>query len=281
MCVIFSSCFFLVVRRSLLSNYNYVEFNHMLNPVECLKKEDVIKIYNSEAWLLTPNQGDCFIFGIHQDKAYEQCKIVRGSLLILNRVSVHIKSERVIFRSLKLARLSKLLAFMDMAFGKNSVKVKPPHWMALELDDPEICEDIKSCERWFLKQYMNPTEEFTFFISILRQMESYCVIQFLFNQSRNGNTLIELGENYGVSYSHFRRLCNHALGGKVKNELRIWRMAQSLLENIEKDGNLTQLALNNGYASSSHFSNEIREMMGVSPRDLSNIIRLASIQNEN
>lgn len=92
---------------------------------------------------------DRFVFDIHQDKAYEQCEIVKSSLLILNRVSVHIKSESVIFRSLKLARLSKLLAFMDMAFGKNLAKVKPPHWMALELSNPEICEDIKSCERWF------------------------------------------------------------------------------------------------------------------------------------
>ena len=51
----------------------------MLNPVECLKKEDVIKVYNSEVWLLTPNQGERFVFDIHQDKAYEQCEIVKSS----------------------------------------------------------------------------------------------------------------------------------------------------------------------------------------------------------
>lgn len=253
----------------------------MLNPAELLKKEDVIKVYNSEVWLLTPNQEERFIVDINQEHTYERCEIVKSTLLVLNRVSVHVKSEHVIFRPVKLARLSKLLAFMDMAFGQDLTHVQLPHWLALELSDPEICEDIKRCEQWFLKQYMAPTTEFSFFISMLRKMESYCVIQFLFSQSKSGNTLIELGENYGVSYSHFRRLCNHALGGKVKNELRIWRMAQSLLENIEKEGNLTQLAINNGYASSSHFSNEIREMMGVSPRDLSNIIKLASIQNEN
>lgn len=253
----------------------------MLNPAELLKQEDVIKVYNSDVWLLTPNEGECFLFDICQDRVYERCKIVKSSLLVLNRVSIHVKSDNVSFRSLKLARLSKLLAFMDMAFENNVTQVKPPNWMTLELSNPEIYEDIKSCENWFLKQYMSPTPEFSFFISMLRKMESYCVVQFLFSQSKSGNTLIELGENYGVSYSHFRRLCNHALGGKVKNELRIWRMAQSLLENIEKEGNLTQLAINNGYASSSHFSNEIRDMIGVSPRDLSNIIRLASIQNEN
>ncbi|MGL6148964.1 MAG: helix-turn-helix domain-containing protein, partial [Plesiomonas sp.] len=77
-------------------------------------------------------------------------------------------------------------------------------------------------------------------------------------------------------YSHFRRLCRHALGSAAKAELRDWRMARSLLDVVEGQENLTQVAIKHGYASSSHFSNEIRELLGVSPRGLSNIIQLAS-----
>lgn len=67
-----------------------------------------------------------------------------------------------------------------------------------------------------------------------------------------------LGEDYGVSYTHFRRLCSRALGGKAKSELRNWRMAQSLLNSVEGHENITQLAVNHGYSSPSHFSSEIK-----------------------
>ena len=62
------------------------------------------------------------------------------------------------------------------------------------------------------------------------------------------------------------------MGAAAKSELRDWRMARSLLDVVERQGTLTEVALKHGYSSSSHFSNEIRQLFGVSPRGLTNII---------
>ena len=43
-----------------------------------------------------------------------------------------------------------------------------------------------------------------------------------------------------------------------------------------EDGSLTDVALEFGYASSSHFSKEIRELVGFSPSSLADITDLSS-----
>lgn len=66
---------------------------------------------------------------------------------------------------------------------------------------------------------------------------------------------------YGVSYSHFRRLCSYALGGKVKTELCGWRVARAVLEIIEGNSDMTTIAHKYGYSSSSHFSAEVKSRL--------------------
>jgi len=45
---------------------------------------------------------------------------------------------------------------------------------------------------------------------------------------------------------------------------------------VEGAASLTDVALEFGYASSSHFSKEIRELVGVAPSSLIDITRLSS-----
>ncbi|POB00620.1 AraC family transcriptional regulator InvF [Chromobacterium sinusclupearum] len=196
-------------------------------------------------------------------------------LLMLDRVEVQVLAGQLTLRALKLEVLSKLLAFLDEARSLEEVDTGGGAWAALPLGDPSVCEDRKRCEYWFLSQALMPTPAFNEFLAGLRRSESYWLVRFLLAQSAGCGTLQDLGERYGVSYSHFRRLCRQALGSAAKTELRDWRMARSLLDVVEGRESLTQVALKHGYASSSHFSNEIRELLGVSPRGLSNIIQLA------
>ncbi|MDE1715439.1 AraC family transcriptional regulator InvF [Chromobacterium amazonense] len=230
-----------------------------------------------EVWLVHESIGQTAMMALASEESPVSWEMPAGwqGLLMLDRVEVQIQAGQLTLRVLKLEVLSKLLAFLDEAQNLKEVDTRVCAWAALPLEDPSVCEDRKRCEYWFLSQALTPTPAFSEFLSGLRRSESYWLVRFLLAQSAGCSTLQDLGERYGVSYSHFRRLCRHALGSAAKTELRDWRMARSLLDVVEGRENLTQVALKHGFASSSHFSNEIRELLGVSPRGLSNIIQLA------
>ncbi|OHX10893.1 transcriptional regulator InvF [Chromobacterium sphagni] len=196
-------------------------------------------------------------------------------MLLLDRLELTVLSGRLSFQPLRLEALTKLLSFVDEARDAEQ-QADERRCALLPLRGDEVWSDRRGCEYWFLRQVLAPEEPFSALLSLLRRSESYWLVRFLLAQSACGDKLQELGERYGVSYSHFRRLCRNALGNAAKTELRDWRMARSLLDVAEGGDSLTQVALKHGYASSSHFSNEIKGLIGVSPRGLSNIIQLAT-----
>ena len=104
--------------------------------------------------------------------------------------------------------------------------------------------------------------------------DSYGLVRFLLEQGTRSEKLNTLAQRYGVSVSHFRRLCRQALGSAAKPALRGWRTAQALLNMSLQDGSLTDVALEFGFASSSHFSKEIRELVGFAPSSLADITYL-------
>ncbi|MBD1552379.1 helix-turn-helix domain-containing protein [Pseudomonas sp. C2L12B] len=130
--------------------------------------------------------------------------------------------------------------------------------------------------RWYLAKAVEGGGDYAAFAQALRNTESYRLVAFL-SDSRNAQEKLNvLARRYGVSVSHFRRLCRTAIGGTVKTELREWRTARALLTLAQGATSLTEVALELGYASSSHFSKEIRELVGVVPSRLSDITRLSS-----
>ncbi|MFJ3482245.1 helix-turn-helix domain-containing protein [Pseudomonas sp. NPDC090202] len=133
----------------------------------------------------------------------------------------------------------------------------------------------QALERWYVTQCMTGSVACRQFSSWLRQSERYQVVSFLLREESLSSKLCELAGRYGVSISHFRRLCHQALGCTAKTELREWRTARALLAKSRKE-TLTDLALTFGFSSPSHFSKEIRELLGVSPSSLNDITRLSS-----
>ncbi|MGL5567383.1 MAG: helix-turn-helix domain-containing protein [Plesiomonas sp.] len=109
--------------------------------------------------------------------------------------------------------------------------------------------------------------------SFVRSVESYWVAYFLLSQVMNEDKESEsykigiASKIYGVSESYFRKLCNHAFTRGPKKQLRLWRAAHSALQLIEKDNSIATIAGNNGYASSSHFSSEIKLLFGITPKE--------------
>lgn len=247
----------------------------MLNTQEILKEGEKRRIRNPEAWFMQTCSAQKLHMSFYGGRDNETCLIQEGAMLFIEQAIVTPVSGDLVFRPLKIEVLSKLLAFIDGTGLMDTTYAEPDKWVLLSPEFRAIWQYRKRCEYWFLQQIITPSPVFNKILTLLRKSESYWLVGYLLAQSTSGSTMRMLGEDYGVSYTHFRRLCSRALGGKAKSELRNWRMAQSLLDSVEGHENITQLAVNNGYSSPSHFSNELKELIGVSPRKLSNIIQLA------
>lgn len=109
--------------------------------------------------------------------------------------------------------------------------------------------------------------------TFIRSVESYWIAHFLLSQIMNEGKDSEspkIGnacKNYGVSESYFRKLCHRTFTRGPKKQLRLWRAARSVLQLIEKDNSIVAIAGDNGYASSSHFSSEIKSLFGITPKE--------------
>ncbi|WP_256590937.1 MULTISPECIES: helix-turn-helix domain-containing protein [unclassified Pseudomonas] len=171
------------------------------------------------------------------------------------------------------APLVKLQVFIDLGNALIDQRPSQAPWAALSV----ACSTFQSeraLERWYIEQAMDAGVAWQAFASVLRHTESYGLVRFLLEQGTHSEKLTTLAQRYGVSVSHFRRLCRQALGTAAKPALRGWRTAQALLNMSLQDGSLTDVALEFGFASSSHFSKEIRELVGFTPSSLADITYL-------
>jgi AraC-like DNA-binding protein len=71
----------------------------------------------------------------------------------------------------------------------------------------------------------------------------------------------------GLSCSRFLHLFKDEVGASFRS-VRTWKRARSLLHHVNKPANLAHLALDSGYPDSTHFSHSIRQVYGLTPRDL-------------
>ncbi|MGC3030455.1 AraC family transcriptional regulator InvF [Burkholderia sp. DN3021] len=252
--------------------------HEVLNSQEALCSGARRSVPAQEAWLLQLSPDQRARLELTWKEGSELWEAPDGwqGILLLDRVEVRVAAGELRVRPLKLKVFSKLLAFIDEANGVEAAGAEFAAWSLLSHEEPSVWQERKRCEYWFLLQMLEEPASFSPFLDLLRHSESYWLVRFLLAQSTGSNTLQDLGQRYGVSYSHFRRLCRHALGSAAKTELRDWRMARSMLDVVEGRESLTQVALMHGYASSSHFSNEIKGLLGMSPRSLCNIIQLAT-----
>lgn len=82
------------------------------------------------------------------------------------------------------------------------------------------------------------------------------------------NTLAaDCAASLGLSTSRFLHLFKDEVGASFR-AVRTWKRARSLLHHVTRPANLAHLALDSGYPDSTHFSHSIRQVYGLSPRDL-------------
>lgn len=193
--------------------------------------------------------------------------------LLVLRDGLHVNGAGLHARPLCEAPLVKLQAFLDMSDAFVDQRADAAPWALLPVAD-EVARSPERFERWYIEQAMGAGVGYQAVANLLRHHESYGLVRFLLEQGTHSEKLNTLAQRYGVSVSHFRRLCRQALGCAAKPALRGWRTAQALLNMSLQDGSLTDVALEFGFASSSHFSKEIRELVGFAPSSLADITYL-------
>jgi AraC-like DNA-binding protein len=192
----------------------------------------------------------------------------QGSLLACHESALRVTTGEVEVRHLGVVGFAKLLAFIDGVSQAEPVAASSSEYpgpIVLELA-PHIATDPRALEYWFIGQLIKGDAAFGALTAFLRRLENYWLIKYLVSESALQKKVSDLGEEYGLSYSHFRRVCKAALGNSVKSELKAWRAARSLLDVVGGRHSMTEAAIKNGYASSSHFSTEIKNLFGLSPR---------------
>lgn len=183
---------------------------------------------------------------------------------------------------LSMSQATTLFSFLDYQAKSRSVNAEPrigetntsllmhtERNLAILVDDE--CKSLMGMLIFTLLKPQDRRLENLF--SFVRNVESYWIAHFLLSQVMNedkendSHKIGNASKIYGVSESYFRKLCHHAFTRGPKKQLRLWRAAHSALQLIEKDNSIAAIAGNNGYASSSHFSSEIKSLFGITPRE--------------
>jgi|GEM_PF-456631 len=242
-------------------------------PFKVLTETCKLGITDPQCWLLETGDQDCRL-QLHTGQQTVNLDVNRNwrGILLLNKVNLEVMAGTAQQQELPLFALVKLQVFIDEAKNFTLKYEQQQSWSCIELNKFPHISTFNDVERWLLSQNQTLSDEMAELAAFLRRTEWYWLIRYLLNESLNNGKLNELGARYGLSYSHFRRLCRNALGNSAKSEMRGWRIARALLDVVEEGENLTQIAMRYGYASSSHLSNDIRDAFGVSPRGLWNII---------
>lgn len=157
-----------------------------------------------------------------------------------------------------------ILAFVDAAIGSPSAK-SDHRGVCVQSVPEDALVSTEALGHWVTLAVMQGNADNPL-LDHLRRRESYALAGYLMQTPGDGAHLNELCEVYGLSYSHFRRLCRRSLGNAIKSRLRSWRAARTVLDIIDRKQTILQIAVSNGYTSASHVSTDIKQLFGFTPR---------------
>ncbi|MBV8049212.1 MAG: helix-turn-helix domain-containing protein [Paludibacterium sp.] len=204
------------------------------------------------------------------DGTIQRYRIASGQhhLFVACAGEIRTLSGRLIALRRSVLPVCRLLAFIEHGATKPSATAGDgaPGVLSLPLS---AMSSAQAFDAWFIHMWLFGLEPaFLRLLDRLRKLESYWLIRYLLSDAVQQRSLGALAQDYGVSLAHFRRLCNEALGQSAKSARMAWRARRAMLDAILSGETLTCVAIRHGFASSSHYSNEIRRQFGLSPRVL-------------
>ena len=170
--------------------------------------------------------------------------------------------------------LARLLACIDCAWQRCPAPQPAPAWAWVDYGPAAAASAEAAAQSCLAALALGQCGGDAAALRLLRRSESYALLRYLLDQADAPPCIADLGRRYGLSDSHFRRLCQQALRGGTKRALTRWRLARSLFDVIEGQDSLTSIAMRHHYATPSHFSNDCRSLLGCSPSELTDATRL-------
>ncbi|KML20833.1 AraC family transcriptional regulator [Leclercia adecarboxylata] len=208
-------------------------------------------------------------------------KNIRHSTVLATRSKMKVCFDgEWLIEAMSMSQASTLFSFLDFQAKCSEIRTSDnacAKTMSLH-NDRHLVVAARTADKSFMgmliNAMLNPLEyRLESLFVFIRNVESYWISHFLLSQVMNEDKendthkIYNASKVYGVSESYFRKLCHHAFTRGPKKQLRIWRAANSALQLIEKDNSIAMIAGDNGYASSSHFSSEIKSHFGITPRE--------------
>ncbi len=170
---------------------------------------------------------------------------------------------------LPLSRIAKLFAFIDAAgiVQSGNEKYHLPDTEPQFIFPTESAKSDDKIETQIVNAVLCHDQSLNMLWAAIRAHESYWINSHLLSEMSEGNRVEDMRSQYGVSSSHFRRLCKQHLGINAKGQLRAWRVCIAVLQIIESNQSLSNIAANNGYASASHFAKDVKSFFGFTPSE--------------
>lgn len=242
-----------------------------------------IKCHSAILYARPVNQHSIMSLGIDQteEKSAVAFDTIRHAVMIATLSEIHLCfSGEWIVEVKSMSQATTLFSFFDYQTkcpeasgegieGQENVMLLTASHLVLRIEHKN-----KSLMALLISSLLDPQDRrLESLFAFVRNVESYWIAHFLLSQVMNEDKesethkIYNASRIYGVSESYFRKLCHHAFTRGPKKQLRLWRAANSALQLIENDQSIATIAGDNGYASSSHFSSEIKSLFGITPRE--------------
>lgn len=166
--------------------------------------------------------------------------------------------------------ISELLAFLDIAYENIGNTLREDLFPPQRNDGGNLYLSYRQLEQKLIMKYLagEGDVDFSAFCQFIRQQESYLLTRYLIENYSSCDKIAVLSERYGLSYSYFRKKTQLYFGDTAKSKIQTWRLAKTTLELMESSESITRIAMNNGFASSSHIHKVILSSMGMTPSSL-------------
>lgn len=174
--------------------------------------------------------------------------------------------------AIALSEVVEILAVIDTAMGQSFLSKNEE----LESSNNKVIKisgnfspDV-SIKNLIIDLIIQQQPQFNLWCDILRRYEAYGIMRFLLSaaeKDKNAN-VNDLCKKYGVSASYFRQLYRENFNKTAKRKIMSVRMASAILKLIESDNSILDVGLEAGYCSASHFTNDIKNELGLTPSDI-------------
>ncbi len=180
--------------------------------------------------------------------------------------------------SMNLSELVEILAIIDTATGQAFLAKKE----VIEVTENcnyefiSLNEDLPlkaSIKNIVIDLIISHHSIFDSWCEVLRRYEAYGMMRFILSSAqddRNAN-INQLCARYGISASYFRQLYRESFNKTAKRKIMSVRMANAILQLIESEDSILDVGLEAGYCSASHFTNDIKKELGLTPSEIRHI----------